>query len=1243
MKTILLKILCPFALGLISSICYSQVGTNFSEPTAVSAVYSDPNTTTHQLSNNVSQPTVEYVFGTNGSTELGFKTRFIATRTGTSGSSGLSDGDLIGVVPGTTFQNGAPSTTGAAGFLIGSGNVFMIEDPDGTIQIEFDEVDLSSTINPQLSLKYGIRSATYENTDGANDRFFVALQVDGNPNFVTILDSDGDGTEGGNNATGNDIDGQLTEGSEQTINFSLVPYIGSKVKLIIEADFNAASEEVAIDDIVFSEGSIATSNNAPIATAPSAPTLLEDAINVALADNIQVADTDGDDQTVTFTITGGTVTLGTAGITFGGSGNGSASFTAAGTLANINAALDAATFTPTPNLNGTNAGTISFTTNDGTDTSSPASITFDITAVNDDPTITGLSASVTVTEDTQSNVDLSTASFADVDSASITVTLTASTGTFVTPADGAGVGGGVTETLVNATVITLVGAPADINTYLDTASNIQYTPAMNVSGNAAATITVTTNDGDGSGNINLGTVNINVTAVNDEPSFTAGANETINEDAGTQTVNGWATAIDDGDADATQTLTFTVTNDNNALFSAQPAIDATGNLTYTPAPNANGTATVDVVLSDDGGTANGGDDTFATQQFTITVNAVNDEPSFTAGANETINEDAGAQTVNGWATAIDDGDSDAAQTLTFTVTNDNNALFSAQPAIDATGNLTYTPAPNANGTATVDVVLSDDGGTANGGDDTFATQQFTITVNAVNDEPSFTAGANETINEDAGAQTVNGWATAIDDGDADATQTLTFTVTNDNNALFSSQPAIDATGNLTYTPAANANGSATVNVVLSDDGGTANGGDDTFATQQFTITVNAVNDEPSFTAGANEAVNEDAGAQTVNVWATAIDDGDAEAMQTLTFTVTNDNNALFSTQPAIDATGNLTYTPAADANGTATVDIVLSDDGGTANGGDDTFATQQFTITVNAVNDEPSFTPGANETVNEDAGAQTVNGWATAIDDGDSEAMQTLTFTVTNDNNALFSIQPAIDVSGNLTYTPAASATGAAIVDVILSDNGGTANGGDDTFATQQFTITVSDITPPMVSITSSEPNPTNNSSFEITINFNEDITGFDISDIIVGNGTAANLSGGGLSYTATITATTPGTITVDINANSVNDLSGNGNIAATQFSIIYDNLLDVNDETLANGLTVYPTPSNNIINITGAIDLDIERTEIFDIRGKLILSQKLDPSSIINTIDISSIPSGLYLMRIYSKTSSTMKRVVKK
>ncbi|PKQ63530.1 hypothetical protein BZG02_09150 [Labilibaculum filiforme] len=142
-----------------------------------------------------------------------------------------------------------------------------------------------------------------------------------------------------------------------------------------------------------------TSNAAPTATAPSAPTVAEDETNVVLANDIQVVDVDGDDQTLTFTITGGTLTTGTTGITFGGSGNGSTSFTAAGTLANINAALDAATFTPTANLNGTNAGTISFTTNDGTDTSSAASVSFDISEVNDEPTLTATGNNPTYTED----------------------------------------------------------------------------------------------------------------------------------------------------------------------------------------------------------------------------------------------------------------------------------------------------------------------------------------------------------------------------------------------------------------------------------------------------------------------------------------------------------------------------------------------------------------------------------------------------------------------------------------------------------------------------------------------------------------------------------------------------------------------------------------------------------------------------------------------------------------------------
>ena len=77
--------------------------------------------------------------------------------------------------------------------------------------------------------------------------------------------------------------------------------------------------------------------------------------------------------------------------------------------------------------------------------------------------------------------------------------------------------------------------------------------------------------------------------------------------------------------------------------------------------------------------------------------------------------------------------------------------------------------------------------------------------------------------------------------------------------------------------------------------------------------------------------------------------------------MTNDNNALFGTQPAIAANGTLTYTLAANANGVATVTVDALDNGGTANGGDATSGTQTFTITVTAVNDAPAFTRGANQ------------------------------------------------------------------------------------------------------------------------------------------------------------------------------------------------------------------------------------------------------------------------------------------
>jgi hypothetical protein len=182
----------------------------------------------------------------------------------------------------------------------------------------------------------------------------------------------------------------------------------------------------------------------------------------------------------------------------------------------------------------------------------------------------------------------------------------------------------------------------------------------------------------------------------------------------------------------------------------------------------------------------------------------------------------------------------------------------------------------------------------------------------------------------------------------------------------------------------------------------------------------------------------------------------SESGQSVTFTAGHDNASLFATPPAVAPDGTLTFEPAANANGSANVTVTAHDDGGTANGGSDTSTPHNFTLTVAPVNDAPSFTKGADQTGVAPLGAQTVPSWATAISPGPAnESSQTVTFTVTNDNNGLFTVQPTIASDGTLTYTPGLLAIGSATVTVRAIDSGGSANGGVDTSAPQSFTIAI--------------------------------------------------------------------------------------------------------------------------------------------------------------------------------------------
>ena len=295
----------------------------------------------------------------------------------------------------------------------------------------------------------------------------------------------------------------------------------------------------------------------------------------------------------------------------------------------------------------------------------------------------------------------------------------------------------------------------------------------------------------------------------------------------------------------------------------------------------------------------------------------------------------------------------------YTVTNvGNTSLFSSGPTVDNSGNLTYTPAANMSGTSTFTVTVKESGGTANGGKDTSTAQTFTITVNFVNQPPTFAvaSGNPPAVNENNGPQTIVTWAKFTAGAGNDPGEAIKqYNITNVSNAaLFSSGPAVANNGTLTYTPAANTFGASTFTVNVQDTGGTANGGQDTSGAQTFTITVNFRNQAPTFTAANPPPVSQLSGPVTVPNWATFTPGLPGETV--LAYNVTNVSNiSLFSVPPAVDNNGNLTYTPTGTV-GTSTFTVNVQESGGTANGGQDTSRNQTFTISVVFVNQPPTFT-----------------------------------------------------------------------------------------------------------------------------------------------------------------------------------------------------------------------------------------------------------------------------------------------
>jgi len=344
--------------------------------------------------------------------------------------------------------------------------------------------------------------------------------------------------------------------------------------------------------------------------------------------------------------------------------------------------------------------------------------------------------------------------------------------------DTAGEGDPLTASLVTPPIHGILGLNPD--------GSFTYTPAKDYFGPDAFTYQAN----DGLADSNVATVALTIIAVNDPPAFTKGPDQTVLEDAGPPTVASWATAIIAGPAnEAGQTLTFLVSTDTPELFTTPPAITPEGTLTYTPAPDANGSTLVTVQVQDDGGTADGGMDTSPAQVFSLTILAMNDPPVNTVPGNQVAAEDTALVFSTGNGNPVSVADVDAGSNpvqVTLTATNRVLTLGgtagltfttgdgTADPTLTFTGplaainaaldGLVFQPTPDFHGLGNLEITTDDLGNTGAGGPQS-VTNTVAITVTPVNDAPVAQDNA-YTVDEDT-VLTVPATGVLGNDTDAD--------------------------------------------------------------------------------------------------------------------------------------------------------------------------------------------------------------------------------------------------------------------------------------------------------------------------------------------------------------------------------------------------------------------------------------------------------------------------------------------
>ncbi len=572
---------------------------------------------------------------------------------------------------------------------------------------------------------------------------------------------------------------------------------------------------------------------------------------------------------------------------------------------------------------------------------------------------------------------------------------------------------------------------------------VRFTPTPGFSGVTTFTYTIS----DGNGGTDTATVTMNVFGTNNPPDAVDDI-FVVTEDSGATTLD--VLANDTFAPDTGETL--------SVVSVSQPAngtVTLTGGVvSFTPAANFFGTTTFTYTLSD-------GKDGVDSARVTVNVTPLNDPPDAVDDSFQVV-ENSPAHVLD--VLANDQIAPDVGETLTITaVTQPANGTVT-----NTASNVSFTPAAGFSGTTTFTYTIDD----GNGGTDTAT---VTVNVSGQNSPP--------TARDDSFVVLRNSPATVLDvlandSTEPDVGETLTVTAV--------TQPASGGTVTLTggvvrFQPTANFVGTVTFSYTVSDD----NGGT---ATANVTVVVNPGNNAPN---ARNDAfsVAEDSAATVLDVLAN--DSTAPDVGETLTVTAV--------TQPAtggtvtLSSSGVVTFTPTANYNGTATFTYTIDD----GNGGTDTAT---VVVTVTPVNDNPDAVDDRFD-VAQDSGATTFD--VLANDTFAPDTNETLTITAATQPSSGGTVT---NTATNVSFTPAAGFVGFATFTYTIDDG----NGGTDT-----ATVTVRVGSPP------NQPPDARDDTFSVA----EDSTAT-VLDVLA-NDTTAPDTGETLTVTAVTQPTTGGTVTL--------------------------------------------------------------------------------------------------------------------